>query len=183
MSCQVCGLKLNAFTVSVRDDPRQQVGDILWLHGTALGEHDHEPVPVPTVDLGYVRKVCDFCSSPAPQWVFLADSLVMDDILETAKGDTLSARSESDWAACGICKELIDREHYTKLATRAVDMLMREGKIHRSRRTPSLRAIRQFQEAFRRHREKRPAMTVEEYTAAYGTTGRRMGSGGQPSTL
>lgn len=64
------------------------------------------------------RIVCDFCSSPRPRWRFPTKSFVA---METR---FCIDESKGDWAACDLCKEMIDANNLEGLAERSIESLV-----------------------------------------------------------
>lgn len=89
-----------------------------WTHpstphpGVADG-HAPEPIPASRVANEMVG-TCDFCTAVHPQWVYPCTDFTI-----TAPG-VPGYGSVGNWAACGVCAELIERGHWDKLARRAL---------------------------------------------------------------
>lgn len=64
--------------------------------------------------------ICDFCSAPRPKWRYRVKSFVAFEtryFLDESKGD---------WAACTLCKDLIEEGHYERLAEHSMEALLFE---------------------------------------------------------
>lgn len=59
---------------------------------------------------------CDFCSTPDPPWLYRAHSIEFKEI---------DAKSESGWAACETCHDLIEQNNLPAVAERAADIMCR----------------------------------------------------------
>jgi hypothetical protein len=102
--CAVCGRVLD------RKDDR-------WFHGLATADDpdvkDHPAIAVldSDVPLAHIRAKCDFCFADDPEYILPARTF------EVPGG---FGGSDGDWAPCGACADLIDRNDWNGLLRRAV---------------------------------------------------------------
>lgn len=69
--------------------------------------------------------ICDFCSAP-PLWLFPAEHFDMGtNVFDPA----IVHRSESDWAACQECHDLIQAEDRQGLAERTLTTIVRKAEV------------------------------------------------------
>jgi hypothetical protein len=103
-ACAVCARVLNYVT---KFGPEEKEG---WVHETPLSAPlDHPPVPVP-LDKVAVQMVCDFCYGEPVTHVVPARSFDMP----------ITGTSVGDWSACTPCAELIQRNRWSAVITRAL---------------------------------------------------------------
>jgi hypothetical protein len=66
----------------------------------------------------YPYDVCDFCSSDKPAWEYPAA-----DCIVSPPEDPVPHQSIGGWLACDECAALIQRNEWTKLARRSLDLV------------------------------------------------------------
>lgn len=110
--CAVCGR------------PAEHYSDHGWLHlaDTITGTADHPVVPVEPGEV-HLAAVCDFCYEPEPGFCLpVRDFLFGGMVATTDMPDGNKARNESlgNWAACGVCAKLIERNDWNGLIRRVL---------------------------------------------------------------
>jgi hypothetical protein len=88
--------------------------------------------------------VCDFCSRPNPTWWYRAEDFEFPPLPGGVR-----VGSEGSWAACGICKGLIDQGKRDVLARRSARRYSRMYGVPIARCLP---VLRQAQDSFWAHR-------------------------------
>lgn len=99
MACAVCGRVLSHYP------------GLGWGHTVndeLSGAADHLAVPV-DVDDTDTRLRCDFCSAEDPGWILPASAYELG----------FGHWNEGDWAACGECARLLERNQWNRLVERA----------------------------------------------------------------
>jgi len=93
-------------------------------------------------------KLCDFCSSTKPVWIFPCETFVIADV---------KARSLSDWTACEDCAALIVAEKWRELARacceKTVNGRMMVGVIGKE---GAIAQVMKMHGEFRKHRSGEP---------------------------
>ena len=94
------------------------------------------------------RQVCDFCASPRPRWWYPCREYTI-----IRDGNAPDIGSRGNWAACDICRTLIDHDHREALVMRvALRVAVRYG-VALALMTPE---IREAQQGFFDHRTGEP---------------------------
>ncbi|GIH20678.1 hypothetical protein [Rugosimonospora africana] len=107
-ACATCRSPLNVHTVD----------------GASHFDHPHPPAdnhpprPVPIHHVANLAMICDFCSTPDPQWSYHFGNI--DIFVTLPGGDALSGHNFGErWAACTRCANLIDAGDQAGLTRRA----------------------------------------------------------------
>jgi hypothetical protein len=70
----------------------------------------------------YKNPSCDFCSSRPAPWLFLCRSFMG---FEPFRLEGLSLRSEGSWAACDLCKDMVEGGLRETLAQRCLETMVK----------------------------------------------------------
>lgn len=92
--------------------------------------------------------ICDFCSQPNPERVFMCPDFTMDQ-----SPGWPEYRSKGAWIACTPCGELIDKGAWDRLLLRAVDRLFPKYQAMMPRRA-LMDVVRHSHSLFREHYHK-----------------------------
>lgn len=113
-------------------------------------------VPTPPEGEG----ICDFCSSPDPQWDYPCRDFVQNEIIELPhQRFSIEAHSDGEWAACPACHALIERGDRVRLAKRSAKRLLKRVDPEIARVWSLKNATehtRHIHDGFWRHREGQP---------------------------
>ncbi|MEV1109137.1 hypothetical protein AB0I95_10835 [Micromonospora sp. NPDC049751] len=112
MACRVCRRILNTYS--------DTTGRIRHLHPDAPDPYDHDPDPVPSVELAQVARCCDFCSDRYP--IFRLDS---GPVQAVALGEDHESVHDfgTAWSACITCTLLAQAGNNDALTRRAVTQM------------------------------------------------------------
>lgn len=112
--CRVCRTSLDVY--SYKDGTPtgyRHAAPVIRKFGSAIT--DHEPDPVSGLGVMDIIGVCDFCGSPRPRYHYPCATFEVE-----AVPATLSMGMVQEWAACGVCKILIDHDRWEALAQRSI---------------------------------------------------------------
>lgn len=105
-----------------------------WMH-TMQDRHpeDHPAVPVPEGQVP-IKGRCDFCNTDEPTWRVPVATFPMP-----GPGGERHY-SQGDWAACDLCGELVARNRWDALLSRAWEHADRDGFVYAGSRDVLLKA-------------------------------------------
>jgi hypothetical protein len=111
--CNTCRYALDRLTID---------GEVSYEHTIAGMEAwtgaEHDPVPVPLLELITKRMLCDVCSDPDPVWSYRFVNVKM--AYETDDDTTFTENFGQWWAICKKCAIVIERRDVTTLVRRAL---------------------------------------------------------------
>lgn len=114
-ACGVCGHVLNRYTGPFGES---------WLHVLDT-DNDHPPVPVPVAS-AQTKLMCDFCLTEGARWILPVEDYEVGD----------GGQNVGDWLACDACADMLRRDDWNALITRAMHtMRERHAGAAPSRRT------------------------------------------------
>lgn len=124
-----CHVKLNLNLKRWKDGREETT----WVHGIIPEDVPfHDPVPVPTTDLK-ASYICDFCGDLNPEW--LLGCPAYQDTYSGGSGiPDMVAKSDEGWAACAICKNLLDEGDVRGVTDRGVKSSELRGHLSRLNR-------------------------------------------------
>lgn len=105
-TCAVCARVLNKLE---RDGE-----ETTWIHGLG-SDADHIAVPVEQDEVQTAYR-CDFCNQDEAVWTLPTSRFVMPGLENTG----FTAGAGENWATCGACGELIDKNQWSALLRRVV---------------------------------------------------------------
>lgn len=111
--CRVCRTSLDVTTFQDgRDTKFEHSAAVIRKFTTAIT--DHEPEPISGLGILDIVGVCDFCSSPRPRYYYPCSSFEIENV-----PGNLSMGMVEQWAACEVCRILIDHDAWAGLAARS----------------------------------------------------------------
>lgn len=143
MACRICRAPLDTYQATSGG------AALTFVHPARPGGFDHDPQPVPVIELDTVRTSCDFCGDRYPLLVFDTSRIRAT----TVTGDIHDYGAS--WAACAACAADLDAHRPDQLARRAL------GQLGLPFNGPAGEAVRALHAAVAAARHPRPALATD----------------------